>query len=106
MKQCNLSSYTDDLQIFYAHSECTEVERAINSDLALVEKRYDLNGLKKNNSKHQAIVRGKIKNKPNFRCENTIIPITSQLEMLGVNINNQLKFGNHVSEVSRKVSHR
>ena len=64
---------TDDLQIFYAHSECTEVERAINSDLALVEEWYNLNGLKK------TIVRGKIQNKPNFRCENTIIPITSQL---------------------------
>ena len=46
MKQCNLSSYTDDLQIFYAHSECTEVERAINSDLALVVKWYNLNGQK------------------------------------------------------------
>ena len=38
---------TDDLQIFYAHSECTEVERAINSDLALVEEWHNLNGLKK-----------------------------------------------------------
>ena len=38
---------TDHLQIFYAHSECTEVERAINSDLALVEEWYNLNGLKK-----------------------------------------------------------
>ena len=68
---CNLSSLAHDTQIFYAHSECTEVERAINSDLA-----YDLNGLKRNNSKYQAIVMGKTQNKPTFRCENTIIPIT------------------------------
>ena len=91
MKQCNLSSYADGIQIFYAHSECTEVERAINSDLALVDKWYYLNGLKRNNSKYQAIVMGKTQNKQTFRCENTIIPLTSHLEMLGVNIDDQLK---------------
>ena len=57
VKQCNLSSYADDTNIVYAR---TEVERAINSDLALVDKWYDLNGLnKRNNSKYQAIVIGK-----------------------------------------------
>jgi len=61
VKQCNLSSYTDDLQIFYAHSECAKVEKAINSDLALVEKWYNLNGLKKTiqNTKPQSGVKSK-----------------------------------------------
>ena len=47
---------------------------------------------------------GKTQNKPTFRGENTIIPITFffHLEMLiGVNIDDQLKFDNHVSKVSR-----
>lgn len=35
-------------------------------------------------------------------CENTIIPITSYLEMLDINIDEQLKFDNHQSEVSQK----
>ena len=107
MKQCNLSSYADDTNIVYAH---TEVERAINSDLAFVDKWYDLNGLnKRNNSKYQAIVIGKTQNKPTFRCKITIIPITPHLfphlEILGVNIDYQLKFDNYdVSKVSTKVS--
>ena len=103
MKQCNLSSFAEDTNIVYAH---TEVERAINSDLALVDKWYDLNGLnKRNNSKYQAIVIGKTQNKPTFRCKITIIPITPHLEMLGVNIDDQLKIDNYdVSKVSRKVS--
>ena len=48
---------------------------------------------------------GRTENKLTFRCKNTIIPITSNLEMLGVNIDDQLKFDNYdVSKVSRKVS--
>ena len=35
-------------------------------------------------------------------CENTIIPITSSLETLGINIDDQLKFDNHKSEVLYK----
>ena len=42
---------------------------------------------------------GKTQNKPTFMCENTIIPITSYLEMLDINIDEQLKFDNHQSEV-------
>ena len=103
VKQCNLSSYADDTNIVYAD---TEVERTINSDLALVDKWYDLNGFhKRNNSKYQAIVMGKTSNKPTFRCKITIIHITSHLQMLGDNIDDQLKFDNYgVSKVSRKVS--
>lgn len=63
-----------------------------------------MNGLKRTNSKYQAIVKGKTQNKPTYRCENTIIPMTSHLEILGVNIDDQFKFDNHVSEVSKKVS--
>ena len=80
-----------------------EAERAINSVLALVDKWYDLNGLKRNNSKYQAIFMGKTQNKPTFRSEN-IIPITSHSKMLSVNVDDQLKFNNHVSKVSNKVS--
>ena len=67
------------------------MERAINSDLALADKWYDLNGLKRKNSKYQTIVMGKTQNKPTLRRENTIIPITSHLEMIGVNIDDKLK---------------
>lgn len=80
------------------------METAINSDFALVDKCYDLNGLKKSNSKYKAPVLGRTQNKPTLRRESTIIPITSHFEMFGVNIDDQLKFDNHVSEVSKKVS--
>ena len=47
---------------------------------------------------------GKTQNKVTFRCENTIMPISFHLEMLGISIDDQLKLNNHVSNISRKVS--
>ena len=104
VKRCKLSSYADDTQIFFAHNDYREVENAIKSDLELVDKWYDENGLKRNNSKYQAIVMGKFNVTLDFKCENSSIPVTKEFEMLGITINNKLKFGNHVAKICRKVS--
>lgn len=85
------------------YSEWIKVERAINSDLLLVDKWYYLNNLERNKAKYEAIVMGKRWNKLTFRCENAIIHINSSLKILGVNINDLLKFDNHLFKISRKV---
>ena len=104
MKRCKLSSYADDTQILFAHNDYREVESAINSDLEPVDKWYDENGLKRNNSKYQAIVMGKSDATPDFKCENSSIPVTKEFDMLGITIDNKLKFDNHVAKICRKVS--
>ena len=86
MQESTLSSYADDTQPFFAYSDCNEVESVINLDLPLVDKWYDQNGLKRNNSKYQAAVMGKTVNKPSFKRDSKVIPSTSASEMLGVNI--------------------
>ena len=60
--------------------------------------------MKRNASKYQAIVMGKSQVKPQFYCENTAIPITGELEMLGVAVDNKMKFERHIANVCRKVS--
>ena len=104
VKRCKLSSYADDTQIFFAHNDYREVESAINSDLELVDKWYDENGLKRNNSKYQAIVMGKSDVTLDFKCENSSIPVSKEFEMHGITIDNKLKFDNHVAKICRKVS--
>jgi len=91
-------------QIACTYSEWIKVERAINSDLLLVDKWYYLNNLERNKANYETIVMGKRWNKQTFRCENTIIHINSSLKILGVNINDLLKFDNHLFKISRKVS--
>ena len=60
--------------------------------------------MKRNASKYQAIVMGKSQVKPQFYCENTAIPITGELEMLGVGVDDKMKFERHIANVCRKVS--
>ena len=104
VKRCKLFSYVDDTQFFFSHNNYREVESAINCDLELVDKWYDQNGLKRNNSKYQAILMGKSDATLNFKCENSSIPVTKEFEMLGITIDNKLKFDNHVAKICRKVS--
>ena len=48
--------------------------------------------MKRNASKYQAIVMGKSQVKPQFYCENTGILITGELEMLGLAVDDKMKF--------------
>lgn len=101
-----MSAYADDTQIILADRERRQrIEETINTDLARVDIWYEENGMKRNPAKYQAIVMGKTHIKPQFYCENTEIPITAEdFEMLGVTVDDKLKFDKHVAKVCRKVS--
>ena len=71
--QNRLSAYADDTKIYFADSTPEKVEEVINAHLANVDKWYEQNGMKRNTSKYQAIVKGKTQVKPQFYCENTAI---------------------------------
>ena len=76
----------------------------INTDLAAVDRWYDANGKKRNHSKYQAMVMGKLQTlKPKFHWDNTI-PVSEDLTLLGVTIDNKLKFDKQIANVKRKVS--
>ena len=104
VKQSKLSAYADDTQIYVADSTPEKVEQVINTDLANVDQWYEQNGMKRNTSKYQAIIMGKMQVKPRFQCENAAIPITEDLEMLGVTVDDKMKFEKHIANICRKVS--
>jgi hypothetical protein len=104
VNQSKLSAYADDTQIVHADQDPVKVQETINSDLANVDKWYAENGMKRNYTKYQAIVMEKCVIKPEFSCENTVIKNSDVLELLGVTVDEKLKFGMHVKKVCRKVS--
>ena len=104
VKQSTLSADADDTQIFFADSTAQKVEEVINADLVNVDKWCEEKGMKRNASKYQAIVMGKAQVVPQFYCENTTIPITGELEMLGVAVDDLMKLERHIVNVCRKVS--
>ena len=40
----------------------------------------------------------------NFKCDNTTLVLTREIELLGVTVDNKLKFENHTWSICRKVA--
>ena len=60
--------------------------------------------MKPNPDKYQAMVLGKTEDKLNFKLANIDIKTTEKTCLLGVVLDNELKFDDHISSICRKVS--
>ena len=65
-------------------------KKTINTELTSIDQWYESNGMRRNHSKYQAMVMGKSQAKLQFYCENTTIPISEHLNLLGITIDNKL----------------
>lgn len=101
---CTLFTYTDDTQLFKFAEDIDQVEHAISADLKKVDELYEFNQMKRNHSKYQAITFGRIERNPVLTCEGTVIPTQDEMELLGVTIDNKLKFEGEIPKICRKVS--
>ena len=52
-----------------------------------IDRWYEGNSMKRNPDKYQAILRGKATvDEPNFKCDNITLPLSSEIELLGVTV--------------------
>ena len=106
MKNCNISTYADNTQIFAAETEPDKLQEMINTDLAAIERWYDTNGmepLKISSNGYGQLTNFETK-VPLQHCDNTTIPVSEDLTLLGVTIDNKLNFDKQIANVTRKVS--
>ena len=70
IEKSTLSTYDDDIQIFYTDNELSKVEETISNDLISADIWFARSGLKRNSSKYQAMVLRKNKgtDEPVFKC--------------------------------------
>jgi len=106
IEKSTLSTYADDTQIFYADNELSKVEETINNDLISADIWFARNSMKRNISKYQVMVLGKNKGTDDsvFKCEESQLPISNKMELLGVTIDEKLNFEKHIAKICRKVS--
>ena len=61
--------------------------------------------MKRNHSKYQAMVMGNLQTpKPKFYYDNTTIPVSQDLTLFDVTIDNGLQFDKQITNVTRRVS--
>ena len=105
INECTLFTYADDTQLFKSADDIDQVEHAINADLKKVDEWYEFNQMKRNHAKYQAIQAfGRVERNPVLTCEGTVIPTQDEMELLGVTIDNKLKFEGQIRKICCKVS--
>ena len=81
IEKSTLSTYADRTRM---NNKLSKVEETINNDLISADLWFARNGMKRNNSKYQAMVLGT--DEPMFKCEESQLPISNKMELLGVTI--------------------
>ena len=62
------------------------------------------NEIRRNHDKYKATVMGKTSQEPIFKCEGTSISLVEEVELLGVTVDDKLKFESQIKKICRKVS--
>ena len=102
--ESTLFMYADGTQLLKSAENIYQVEHAINADLKEVDEWYEFNQMKRNHSKYQAITFGRVEKNAVLTCEGTVIPIQDKMELLGVTLDNKLKFEEKIRKICHKVT--
>eukprot|EP00794_Sanderia_malayensis_P001607 gene1607-1778_t len=106
---CKISMYADDHQLYCSERDPQLVERHLNHDIKTATQWYSQNHLLAIKEKYQAMVINPPKatdSKITVKADEEGIEIKKQLKLLGVIIDDQMNFGEHIREISRKASQR
>ena len=106
IKQCRIVNYADDTNIHCSSKDVRAVQNNLSIDLENATSWFIQNGMKPNPHKYQAMVLGKTEDKLNFKLADIDIKTTEKTCLLGVVLDNELKFDDHSSSICRKVSVR
>ena len=103
IKECNMINYADDTKIHKSDENLAVVEAQINQDLMNTNTWFKENGMRPNTEKYQATILGPNKGELNLNCGNTNIDTSESITLLGITIDQKLKFDIHASNICRKV---
>ena len=107
MNDSEVCNFADDNTVFCGHKNLKLALLNLNSDLSNVMDWFKINSLKANPRKFQFMVLGANKNDCfNLNVAGKAIPFSSEVELLGITIDYELKFKKHINELCRKASYK
>ena len=104
IKESNLLSFADDTNL-HASNECPRaVENMINQDLFNATSWFKQNGMIANTTKYNAMVLGNANQCGiSIECAGKEIPVSKEIKLLGITLDEKLKFDSHIADICRKV---
>ena len=114
LKHSHVSMYADDTSIYFTSNSISEINEAINADLAALKLWLQGNRLSLSVAKTEGMIigsRGKLKClasfdsvKPRFNIENDDIKMAEDTKYLGVQVDQQLKWSSLLASLTSKIS--
>ena len=100
--------FADDTCLILSHPSFFQLEKNINQDLANVSRWAKTNKLTINPTKSHLLVASSYLNKPSpdalITLDSSILKVEKSIKYLGINVDNQLLFGNHTNQLRTTVS--
>lgn len=104
-KQCKLANYADDNTLSYSNPDFEMGKQILETEAESLVDWFEENGMQANPGKFQSVVFS-TKNEnpvPSFNIKGVSIPCTTDVKLLGVDIDSKLNFSKHVSSICRKA---
>ncbi len=98
----SVANFADDNTLYAIHDSPQGLDTKLNSLVNKAQMWYDENGMQSNPTKFQSIFFGKTP-KCNVSVNNVIVEPTGIIKLLGVSLDAQLKFKNHISTLCTKA---
>ena len=105
-KVCNLYNYADDNTLLNTHHSIADLKYSLETSATVAIQWFDVNGIKSNRAKFQAMI---LNNQPDTSdislCVNDMnIPLKPCVKLLGVFLDCELNFSDHVTHVCKRAS--
>ena len=104
--ESEICNFADDTTIYACDTHAAAVMIRLEGDLQELMQWFTNNGISANPSKFQMILRLKGANEICLYMNNQLIPSSEHVKIVGVNIDNSLKFETHVKEIYQKVNQK
>jgi len=104
VNESSLLSFADDTNL-HASDECPRaVENTINQDLFNATSWFKQNGMIANPTKYNPMVLGNANQCGiSIECAGKEIPVSKEIKLLGITLDEKLKFDSHIADICRKV---
>lgn len=103
---CKISAYANDTQLFCIGKDSASIQQGMNTDLLTVSGWFSFNGLAINIIKCLSMWLGSIVDNPSYYLDSQEISAVSEIKLLGITIDKELKFDSHLASIVRKVSNQ
>ena len=103
-EMCDVYNYADDNTLSYSHINLSVVKERLERASEQAITWFKANYMKANSSKFQAICLSRNGQQIEFKIENNTIKSEDVVKLLGIHIDRELKFDNHVSVITKKAA--